>query len=263
MSPISFVGKVVDEKGDAVAGATVDWRANNNPDPANPGTDGSVSSDENGIFRISSNGIALFVKVSKAGYYSFNDASNGTNASAGQFSNAIALGNTDRPMGTEHAPAMFVLRTRGDTAFLIHVTDRPIQIPKDGTPVDIALDAGKRVGFGKGHLRIECWTNDQNKDGRGSYPWRCQVSVPGGGLAHRQDEFAFEAPLEGYRPSDELAPAQDWSPVAERQYFVKTGNSHFARVSLRMRTGGEHFLVIESYFNPVPHSRNLEAQEGN
>lgn len=258
--PISFVGKVVDEKGEAVPGATVEWRANNNPDPTGVGTNGAGRSDERGVFRVSSNGIALFVKVSKADYYTVNEGNGNLHGSSGEFSNASVLGNTDNPMGTERAPATFVLRKRGTGVFLLHVNERPVKIPKDGTPVEIALDTGRTVASGHGHLRIECWTEDQLTDGHGSYPWRCRISVPGGGLAYRQNEFDFQAPVEGYQASDEMQPDKlKWSPIGERQYFIKTGDGHFARVSLRIRTGGDHFAVVDSYLNPVRDSRNLEG----
>jgi hypothetical protein len=258
--PISFVGKVVDEKGNGVPGATVEWRANNNPDPTGAGTNGAANSDERGFFNVRASGIALFVKVSKAGYYSVNEGSGNIRGSSGEFSNASVLGNTDHPMGTDPAPAIFVLRRRGAGTSLLHVNDRPVKIPKDGTPVEVALDTGRSVAPGRGHLRIECWTKDQSKDNRGYYPWRCRISVPGGGLTYRQDEFDFQAPAEGYQESDEITPDKlKWSSVGERQYFIKTGDGHFARVSLRIRTAGDHFIVIESYFNPARDSRDLEA----
>lgn len=259
LTPISFVGKVVDEKGEVVSDATAEWRANDNPEPGGMGTNGSVRSDEQGRFRINAKGIALFVKVSKSGYYSLNNAADGIRASSGEFSNANVLGKTDRPMGTEGVPAVFVLRKRGAGVSLIHVKEHPIKIPKDGTPVDLALDTGRAVAPGNGHLRIECWTESQAKDSRGAYPWRCRISVPGGGLVDRQSEFDFQAPVEGYQASDEMHPDKlKWSPIGERQYFIKTADGHFARVSLRMRTGGDHFVVVDAYFNPVHDSRNLE-----
>jgi len=261
--PIAFVGKVVDEKNEAVADATVEWRATNNPDPAGLGTNGTGRSDEHGVFRVTSKGIALFVKVSKVGYYSINEGDGSVGASVGTFSNASVLGNTDNPMGTESAPAIFFLRKRGTGVSLRHLNAYPVKLPKDGTPVEFALDTGLTVSAGHGHLRIECWTEDQSKDKQGAYPWRCRISVPGGGLALRQNEFDFYAPTEGYAASDEMQSDKlKWSPIGERQYFIKTADGHFARVNLRIRTGGDHFAVVDSYFNPVRDSRNLEPLTG-
>jgi len=108
-------------------------------------------------------------------------------------------------------------------------------------------------------LRIECWAQDDKKDTQRRYSWHCHISVPRGGLAVREGEYNFEAPLDGYQEYDDIAPpAERWSGSAERQYFVKTASNHFARVNLRIHPGGEHFFVVGSYFNPQAGSRNLE-----
>lgn len=259
LTPISFWGKVVDHKGNPVAGVTVEWSANNNPNPYGSGTKGRTETDVEGMFSVTSHGIGLYAKVSKDGYGQIPTELRGQRGSSGGFSNAAKLGNTDSPMGTRSDPAIFVLRKKGEAAELIHVTERPVRVPKNGAPVEIALETGQAVPAGQGSLRIECLTEDQKKDAQGNYPWHCRVSVPGGGLMKREGEYDFEAPADGYQAYDDIAPPKErWSAKAERQYFVKMADGHFARVNLRMRTGGEHFVVIESYVNPKRGSRNLE-----
>jgi hypothetical protein len=263
LKPISFIGKVVDDNGFPVSDATAEWRANNNPNPYASGTNGQATTDSKGMFSVNSHGISLFVRVSKRGYYEVPTGLEGSRGSSGGFSNAEIRGNTDSPMGTESAPAVFVLRTKGEAVELIHVTERPVKVPKNGAPLEIALKNGQPVAPGQGDLRMECWTEDQKRDAQGNYPWRCRVSVPGGGLVIREGEFNFEAPAEGYQAQDDITPPDKrWSATAERSYFVKMADGHFARVNLRMRTGGEHFVVIESYLNPKPGSRNLEYDPG-
>ena len=263
ITPFSFWGKVIDHKGNPVGGATVEWSANNNPNPYGSGTKGRTESDADGMFSVTSFGIGMYAKVSKDGYGQIPTELRGQRGSSGGFSNAGKLGNTDSPMGTRSDPAIFILRKKGDAAELIHVTERPVKVPKNGAPVEIALETGQAVPAGQGDLRIECWTEDQKRDAQGNYPWRCRVSVPGSGLMKREGEYDFEAPADGYQPHDDITPPEErWSAKAERQYFVKMADGHFARVNLRMRTGGEHFVVIESYFNPKPGSRNLEYDPG-
>ena len=61
------------------------------------------------------------------------------------------------------------------------------------------------------------WTADQAKDAKQHYEWRCRISVPKGGLVERKDQFDFEAPVDGYKPSDEivmLQAAEKWQPNA-------------------------------------------------
>jgi hypothetical protein len=264
LKPFSFIGRIVDDNGLPVSDATAEWRANNNPNPYGTGATGKATTDSKGMFSVNSHGMSLFVKVWKRGFYEVPTDSKGIRGSSGGFSNAEIRGNTDSPMGTESSPAVFVLRKKGESVALIHASERPVKVPKDGAPVEIALENGKPVPPGQGDLRIECWTEDQVRDAQGNYPWHCRVSVPGGGLAKREGEFLFEAPPEGYQRQDDMTPPDErWSAKAERSYFVKTAGGHFARVNLRMHTGGEHFVVIESYFNPQPGSRNLEYDPNN
>lgn len=259
LTPFSFCGKVIDHKGTPVGGATVEWSANNNPDPYGSGTKARTETNADGMFSLTSFGIGLYANVSKDGYDKIPTELRGQRGSSGGFSNAGKLGNTDSPMGTRSDPAVFVLRKKGEAAELIHVSERPVKVPKNGEPVEISLATGDAVPTGQGGLKVECWTEDQKRDAQGNYPWRCRVSVPGGGLVKREGEYDFEAPADGYEAHDDIVPPEErWSAKAERGYFVKMADGHFARVNLRMRTGGEHFIVIESYFNPKPGSRNLE-----
>jgi hypothetical protein len=130
-------------------------------------------------------------------------------------------------------------------------------VPKDGSPVQVDLATGQTTQ--QGDLTVQCWTNDQARDADGHYDWKCLLTVPGGGLIERTDPMAFEAPPEGYNPSLELSlSAGKWSSRAEREYFARLSGNRYARISFRIRTGGEHFFVIESYLNPEPGNRNLE-----
>lgn len=261
--PFVFWGKAVDEHGAPVEGAIVDWSANNNPDPHSSGTKGRTTTDPTGMFSIACTGVSLSIDVSKEGYYRVpTSLDNRQIGSTGGFSNAEKLGNTDMPMGKQSSPTIFKLRKKGELASLIHVTERPVKVPKDGTPVEISLTTGEVVPAGGGGLEMRCWTEDQTTDAQGHYSWVCRASVPGGGLQERDNEYDFEAPPEGYRPVDNIKPPEErWAPVAERGYFIRTSDGHFARVNLRMRTAGEHFVVIESYFNPQLDSRNLEYDQ--
>jgi Carboxypeptidase regulatory-like domain len=249
-TPISFWGRVVDEKGNGVPNAAVVLIAND--EPYGKGAKYQRTTDSRGLFSITEiHGMSLNVEVSKDGYYQ-------TAESRGSTIYAIR-GKSDRPVPTSENPAIFFLRRRGGADQLYYVSVRPINLRKDGTPVTINLETGKSVPAEQGHLRVECWTEDQKKDAQGHYPWRCRVSVIGGGLIKRKDEYNFLAPADGYQPQDDITPPKErWSPTAEREYFIKTADSSFARVKLRIRTGGDHLLVIESYFNPKPGERNLE-----
>lgn len=258
MKPFKFFGKVIDQHGNPVPNANVIWGANNNPDPNKSGTRGQTTCDANGFFSINSNGIGLHVEVSKTGYDRVpSELGGGKRGSYGGFVTGGHLGNTDSPMGTKDAPSIFVLRKMGETAPMIHVAERAVQVPKNGSSVGVNLETGQPTG--QGSLKVQCWTNDQTKDNQGHYDWKCLLTVSGGGLIERTDNTVFEAPAEGYQESVELTPSPEkWASNVERQYFVKLSNDRYARINFRMRTGGEHFFVLESFLNPKPGSRNLE-----
>jgi hypothetical protein len=247
-TPINFWGKVVDEKGAPISGALAKMGAADQP--LKTGTQYKRVTDANGLFAVTdAKGLSISVNVSKEGYYQ-------TDRSRGQLSYHYPSGNK-MALPTPNDPAVFVLRKMGETESLIYRPERAVRLPKNGNPVEINLETGSTIG--KGDLKVQCWTNDQSKNERGEYDWKCVLTVPRGGLVERTDAFAFVAPEDGYQESIELLPSSEkWSAHVERQFFLKLSDSRYARIIFDMRTGSEHFFVIESYFNPTPGSRNLE-----
>jgi hypothetical protein len=256
-TPISFYGKVIDEKGNPVEGADVKFVAGDQMNPYGKNSQYSGKSGKEGMFSISwIHGASLYVEVSKNGYYR-TPSFDGHRGSSDGFPYDGIRGKTDPPIPTPDKSAIFVLRKRGLAASLVQVLKGPVMVPKDGSPVKISLQTGDASP--QGELTVECWTQDETKDAQGHYPWLCQVSVPGGGLAKREGEFDFEAPLEGYQTFGEIAPPKDrWSSQAESQYFVKSPDNHYARITVNMITGSSHFVAIGSYYNPTAGDRNLE-----
>jgi hypothetical protein len=250
-TPISFYGRVVNENGLPVPGAVAKMRAADKP-WAN-GTQHERLSDENGFFEITGiNGAELFVEVVKEGYHQ-------TEASRKSVRYAGPPSSTTVSVPTQDAPTLFVLKQKGAPASLIHISERPIKVPKNGSPLEVSLKTGRAVARGQGDLQVEVWTEDGRRDSEGRYPWRCRLSVSGGGLLERTDPQTFEAPAEGYLPTIELASSeQQWSSRSESHYFVALRDGSFARLAFRLRTDGEHYFVIESFLNREPGSRNLE-----
>lgn len=259
MKPFTFVGKVVDQNGDPVPNANVQWGANNNPDPYKSGTRGQTLSDSGGFFSINSNGIGLYVEVAKVGYDRVpSELGGGNRGSYGGFVTGGHLGNTDSPMGTKDNPSIFVLRKMGETVALIK-SENFVRVPRNGSPVGIKLENAQAAS--NGDITVEAWTNDETKNEAGHYDWRCRISVPSGGLVERKDQSAFEAPADGYKPFDEInmpRTAERWKPQESREYFVKLADGRYARIRFEMVAGGDNFVSITSYLNPTPGDRNLE-----
>ena len=208
--------------------------------------------DTNGEFSVTgAQGLSISVDASKSGYYQ-------TPCSRGQISYAQPSGNKE-PLPTPDNPMIFKLRKMGETVPLVQVTERAIRVPHNGSRVGVSLSTGQKVAPDQGELTVECWVNDQSKDARGHYVWRCRLSVPNGGLIERTDQYAFEAPAEGYKPSVELGPSPGkWSARNEKQYFAKLPDGRYARIEFKIRTGADNYFVIASYLNPTPDNRNLE-----
>ena len=263
LKPLHLYGLVVDQEGNPVSGASVTYSVSNkiiNTESILGNTRGETVSGPDGRFEIDQRGLGISVRVSKEGYYQI--LGDDPRASARAFYNGDNPGKNDNLLPSSSAPAVFVLRKRGDPVPLVQLPRRSVMVTKDGTPTEICLATGKKASTGKGDLRVEAWTNDQAPNAKGRYDWRCRVTVPGGGLLEAKGNFAFEAPENGYAQSIELGEEADqprWLGDAERQLFVRLADGRHARIKFKMIARGEHFFVIESALNSEPGSRNLEA----
>jgi len=252
--PIAFYGKAQDQYGEPVVGAKVQYSALDKL--WEPGTKYDDLTDGSGYFSIAGiRGAALSVRVSKEGYDRIYNLSDGAFSFGAPYDPQ-----RDRPTPTKDKPTIFVLRKKTPAEPLIAI-DREVPVPKNGTPVEVSLGTGKAVAAGQGDLKIECWTSDQTKDAEGRYEWHCRLSVPGGGLVERTEpELNFEAPEHGYEPSIDVRmpqTAERWKEDHDEQYWAKLRDGSYARMRLRMTTGGGHFASITAFLN-VSGSRNLE-----
>lgn len=252
-APIAFYGKAQDQNGNPVPGANVRYSALDKF--WQPGTKYEGITDVNGFFSIAGiQGAALSVQVSKDGYDRI------YNQSDGSFSFGVPHDpQRDRQTPTKDAPTIFVLRKRAEAEPMLRISSRQFDVSRQGAPTEVNLSTGKVGPAGQGHLKVECWAENQGKE---LYDWKCRVSVPGGGIVPRNAELDFEAPEDGYAAADEITmtannPQQRWSREAERQYFLKLADGRYARAKLTIYTGDRTFFVLESYLNPSG-SRNLE-----
>lgn len=245
-TPIAVYGEVVDESGNPIEGATVEIGIADRP--LQTGTKHIVTTDESGLFSLSGvRGLAFSVTASKHGFYS-TDKSNGQR-------NVVVPASTDLARPTKENPVVLVLRKQGTVVPLTFVSSRQIDVPATGRPLVINLATGQK---GQSGLEVASWLGDTNQR---PFYWRYQLSVPGGGLIERKGQFDFEAPPDGYQPTAEIdmpSTAQKWTSRGEKEYFAKLPDSRYARFSIRFFPGQRNFVVLESYVNPTPGSRNLE-----
>lgn len=250
--PIDFYGKVVDEKDQPVPGAEIEFGWTDLSDDGH--SERRTTSDGQGLFSLNGvNGKHLGIHITKEGYY--------TSFQRNRFDFEYAdPAETHYHKPDPSNPVLFRLVKKREPAELVR-RDKDYGVPKDGTPIQIDIRKGKKIPAGQGDLQIECWTEDQRKDGMNRYNWRCRISVPGGGLVQTTKEFDVEAPENGYKPADEILMTtdlgKDWKDNVRKKYFLKLRDGNFARIDFKMFPFGDHFCSIESYLNPTG-SRNLE-----
>jgi hypothetical protein len=132
-----------------------------------------------------------------------------------------------------------------------------------GSPQGVLLTNGLTLNGASGDIVLTLQSNDQTvplNSGQ-QYDWHFQIVVPNGGLQPRTgDQFNFEAPTDGYQPSDKIdmtKTADQWRGGADREYFVKLADGRYARVKIGVAADG-HFVEVTSYLNPTPGHTNLE-----
>jgi len=249
-APIDFWGKVVDEKGNPVVGAHVEYNVTDHPEQdGKPVTD---TSDANGSFFLTGReGANLYIKVSKEGYYELPESARSLDY--------YRRGKADANLPTKDDPTIFVLKKKGGGAALIKVPSKYLALKGNGVANGIDLRKPKIVPGGQGDLVVECWV--EGKEGDGQWNWRCRISAPGGGLIQRSDAFAFEAPAIEYKPSVEMTmqvnPNQ-WSETFSGDYYIKLSNGNYARAVLAVYARHQPALDISSTFINPAGSRNLE-----
>jgi hypothetical protein len=246
---IDFYGLVKDGDGHPVENANVEYSVYSDWLSPNPKTAHGIQSDVGGRFSITSKqGASIFVKVTHPDYYE-----------TGQSYINMSFAQPVDPLPTSSNPFIFVLRKKGDAEPLVKDKQVLRNVPKNGQPVRVGLS-----GRSATDLTIQAWTSPRPVGAANNAPfdWKVRVEVPGGGLVANEDQFQFQAPESGYAPAIEYdMPASGidgkWRDRLEQTYFVKLGNGNYARMRFQMIAGGNHFAVVESYYNPSG-SRNLE-----
>ncbi|MEP6821053.1 MAG: carboxypeptidase-like regulatory domain-containing protein [Chthoniobacterales bacterium] len=247
-TPISIHGKVVDENGDSISGASVQIRITDSPSPSVTSSQHTANTDVNGKFTFGGvRGIAFSAAASKAGYYK-------TSRAKAQ-RNMIAPARDDAPLSSDDKPLVLVMRKRGEADALITVRSGQIEVPPTGEPIRVDLGSG---ATGEGDLELSSWIGDPSQR---RYDWRYQLRIRSGGFVEREGEFSFEAPAQGYRDVTDVdmsASKENWKDRTERNYFARLSDGRYGRFSIRLYTGPRNFVVIESFVNPTPGRRNLE-----
>ncbi|MDW7979560.1 MAG: carboxypeptidase-like regulatory domain-containing protein [Verrucomicrobiales bacterium] len=263
-APIDFYGKVVDENGKPVPGARIAFQWTETPPmwgeafEERVGT-ATMESDAQGLFSLlGKRGGSLTVWVNKDGYYA---SRGGKQIFLYSFPNS-----NGKFIPDPGNPVIFKLHTKSRGAFLIQKEFPPgigqiWQLRADGTPIKLDLVNGSSSVTGDGQIKLEFWRDLSDRKAR-VFDWKLQLSVPGGGLLKTDEEFAFEAPLEGYQSCFVIempATNQAWRDNITSRFYVRLPDGKFGRIDLYLLAYNGVFTV-HSAINPTG-SRNLEPKE--
>jgi hypothetical protein len=252
---IDFYGKVEDQNGNPVAGATVHFSTIETL--SGKGSEAKITSDQLGFFtRKNVRGAGVIVGVYKDGYAEI------SYKSSANFGIGMPADSTRKEPPTKDKPAVFVLRKMAKPEMMIGY-HRCVMIKRGSNSVEIDLKNGEIVGAGLGDLIVDCWVSEIKKPNtQVPFDWRYRLSIPGGGFLERKDKIDHEAPEDGYQSPlvvEVLKTVKRWDDSYSNNYFVKLRTGNFARVNLSLRPSGD-FIDLEVYLNPSG-SRNLEYDE--
>lgn len=257
LTPISFYGRVVDQNGNPVEGAKINFSANTVP--WGRGEKFSTKSDGGGNFGISGiHGRSLFVRVSKEGCYQM-PGTESMAGSSGDFDFGSDLGK-GMHSPSKSSPVVFMLRKAGTLEPLIARKGLRVPLQPDGTVYPVSL---RRSQGAENRIRLSCRSERMPESG-GAFNWSYEVTFENGELIERTDEFDFEAPTNGYQQTDsgvmsKSLPGNQWKDRVVRNFFIRFQDGTYARVALEIHAGAKPFVTLDSYLNPKPGSRNLEA----
>jgi len=221
-APIAFYGKVVDENGRPVVGATLDFSANNLSSEGR--STYKQASDENGLFSIKGiHGKFLHVRVSQNGYQP---------SKLDQFTFSYAGGDTDQISPDRNNPIPFHLYKIKPNAPNAIPCSLSIKLPVDGTLVGIDLTSCRSVPSQTGNLVLSCQSSSRNPDKKGKFAWEVTIAAPGGGVLAEAREANFDAPETGYSESLTIRHSptdSDWRLDLNSDFFAKLANGNFVR----------------------------------
>lgn len=253
--PISFFGRVIDENGNPVSSAKIQFTWT---DISPKGTSSAQSlSDEQGLFALTGKtGKFLEVRVSKEGYYTYSE-----NRFAFEYA---AFFDNNYHQADAKAPIVFRLRKKGEVPEELTARRTLMGIKPTGEPHYIDLQTTRKTAAGQGDLAISI-TRTAPADVK-QYDWSASIQgVNGAELLESTDEFMFEAPEAGYQPAYSYKFAESdpaWKNQMSRKYFVRArdgklyGRLEISFIPKYRDTGAAD---IKFFVNPTG-SKNLEFE---
>ncbi len=261
-TPITFYGKVIDQFGDPVPMAVVDYSTNDNM--SGRGTKHSTTADSAGFFSIHGAGAALDVHVSQTGYQlvNFSPPWDKLGSHRGFQYADVGANNQHRP--DKANPVVFVLRKPGELLPLKPLKEVRFRPKADGLPVRANITPRNETT--QREIIVRVWIDEKSMTATGTFDWRFQLEPVLAGILPQDDEFAFAAPEAGYAASESVTmpatlPRPSWRESTERWYFVRFDDGVYARIKVRVAGFAGGGVTISGFLNPKSGSRNLESAQ--
>lgn len=252
-TPIDFWGKVIDQDGNALAGAKAEIVLDEQATKKKYVT----FSDDKGLFELlGKKGARARIKVFLDGYGPTSDEKIGPKISARTIYYSMEAMPAYAPP-TKENPQVFVLRKRNPVANLAHALKKRVSINKTGDAQKIKLKtAGKTV-----EIEVHCWSASPVPFTYDRYDWRAEIQIINGKLLPYNSMNSFqapqiEAPLHGYQQIFQVDMPKDtkenWSrssPNGKKDFWIQFLDGTYAKASIRIKTGRKHEVDAEVWYN--------------
>lgn len=268
-TPIEFYGKVVDQNGEPVGGASVKILPFDQPfGERESKSKMSLTSNADGTFFVKGiKGLAMGVEIRKEGYLVMPDYGLERPASSRRIEYGL-----DGSGGTQfkdpNHPTLFTLHRLGQLEPLVYMAEERWHLPADGKPRSIALDSEKGVGPHQIEFRFDTDWAKIPKDSDalfGIFDWKLEMRIPGGGFVRNKSDYAFDAPESGYEESIRFDHPKDnpnWKKTDSGRYFVKFPDGTYGRIRFGIDGISDSSpLMMTSWMNLKPGSRNLASDK--
>jgi len=248
--PINVYGKVIDQFGQPVVGATVNGGTLLMISFEHSGGEAfSTVTDAQGRFSFTGlHGARFGLDIEKAGY---------------KYDTRLYVNWWDNYKPDPDNPWIFHMWKIQGAEPMVH-TKFDSRVPYDGQAVAFDILTGQKTS--SGDLQITLIRNPlQVQRGGTPFDWSVQIQVAGGGLVEASDLYPDEAPEGSYQPTFDFRMAKDaanWTQRLTQTYYIHTANGDYGRVNIDLTTDSERpqgtGITIETWLNPVPGDRNLE-----
>jgi hypothetical protein len=267
-TPINLYGKVVDQHGEPVVGATVTLTPVDRAFADQSHSKTIVFTESSGLFSVTDKvGSSIGVRASKDGYMSY-PGMPGKPLSGTTVDYAFQAEGGKR-CSNPSTPLILTLLKIGPVDPVFYVKNDNWRLTLDGTPRNIALDSvdGKGTHVIEFRLKCDCTKLPDTNERYGmTYDWSFDAKIPGGGFVEVDSDYKFEAPETGYQESIQWGslalPKETWKRSNQKRYFVKFPDGSYGRIFVYVDAGTDVGpLNMTSWLNLKPGSRNLSSKD--